>query len=348
MNKPEVDIIVPVFNYGHFLDDCLQSVVTQTFRNFKVIVIDNASTDNTQEVAESWCENDSRITYVRNETNIGSSHSCIKAYRMGEAPYVVFLSADDQLAPSFLEKTTAGLDAYEDCSFAYSLCSRLQDGVNIFGQNLFLPMLPTGPHDILNYLAFTNWIYPSFSLIRRASLGEIGAFEIYESAKPEMLLQGLGDHFMWSNLCVAGKAYVVNERLGIYRIHGASETAKFRKGRRDIVELTFMNDYMFRFEHKFNLTLRLLAKINSIGRLATDFGVVRIALEMTHSSKFSEVVEPVKRELLEALRQVLIDFVYDVAPEDPSSKRKLDKPEHIEMLNEYLSNEDSAILKRFG
>ena len=347
MSKPEVDIIVPTYNYGHFLDSCLGSVVAQTFGDFNVIVIDNASTDDTQGIAAAWCARDPRIRYVRNGTNIGSSHSCIKAYRMGEAPYVVFLSADDQLAPTFLEKTVAGLNAQPDCSFAYSLCSRLVNEQPVFGQNLFLPVLPTGPHDILNYLAFTNWIYPSFSLIRRASLGEIGAFEIYESARPEMLLQGLGDHFMWANLSVAGKAYVVNERLGIYRIHGASETSKFRKGRRDIVELTFMDDYIFRFEHKFGLLVRLLSKINSIGRLATDFGVVHIALEMAHSSKFSEIVAPVKRELLETLRQVLADFIYDVAADELSSGRKLDTPEHMQLLDEYLTDEDPSILRRF-
>mgnify|MGYP001066765406 CR=1 FL=1 len=348
MDKPEVDIIVPVYNYGRFLDGCLQSVVDQTFGNFSVIVIDNASTDDTEAIATAWCARDRRIRYVRNDSNIGSSKSCIKAYRMGEAPYAMFLAADDQLLPTFLEKTAHGLDAHPDCSFAYSLCSRLVDDRSVFGQNLFLPLLPTGPHNILNYLAFTNWIYPSFSLVRRASQGRSGVFDIYETARPEMLLQGLGDHFMWVNLSKTGNAYVVNERLGMYRIHGDSETSKFRKGRRDIVELTYLNDYIFRYETDFALIPRLLSKTNSMGRLATDFGIVRIALEMAHSSKFSEIVAPVKRELLEALRQVLANFVYDVAPDDPSSARKLDKPEHIRLLDEYLADEDPAILRRFS
>ncbi|MBI5007562.1 MAG: glycosyltransferase family 2 protein [Nitrosomonadales bacterium] len=347
MNKPEVDIIVPVYNYGRFLDGCLQSVADQTFGNFSVIVIDNASTDDTEEIATAWCARDQRIRYVRNDSNIGSSKSCIKAYRMGAAPYAMFLAADDQLLPTFLEKTAHGLDANPDCSFAYSLCSRLVDERPVFGQNLFLPLLPTGPHNILNYLAFTNWIYPSFSLVRRAAQGKSGVFDIYETAKPEMLLQGLGDHFMWVNLSKTGNAYVVNERLGRYRIHGDSETSKFRKGRRDIVELTFLNDYIFRYETDFGLVPRLLSKANSMGRLATNFGVVRMALEMAHSDKFREVVEPVKREFLEALRQVLSDFRYDVAESDPMGSRKMDSIEHIRLLDEYLAAGDPAILKRF-
>lgn len=347
MSKSEVDIIVPVFNYGIFLDACLKSVVEQTFRDFTVIVIDNASTDDTEEIAKSWCACDSRIRYVRNDSNIGSSRSCIKAYRMGVAPYVIFLAADDQLEPTFLEKTTHGLNAHPECSFAYSLCSRLVEDQPVFGENLFLPLLPTGPCNILNYLAFTNWIYPSFSLIRRASLGEIGAFEIYETAKPEMLLQGLGDHFMWCNLSRAGKAYVVNERLGTYRIHGASETSKFRKGRRDIVELTFLNDYIFRFENSFDLTVRLLAKANSMGRLATNFGIVRMALEMAHSDKFREIVEPAKDDFFTALRQVLTDFIYDVAENEAAGARKIDSVEHIRLLDEYIAHGDPSILQRF-
>lgn len=347
MNNPKVDVIVPVYNYGIFLDDCLESVVGQTFRNFSVIVIDNASTDDTSEVAQSWCARDDRIRYVRNETNIGPSKSCIKAYRMGDAPYAMFLAADDLLLPTFLEKAVCGLDDHPDCSFAYALCSRLVDDQIIFGENLFLPYLPTGPHNITNHLAFTNWIYPSFSVIRRSGLGRTDLFEVYEKSRPEMILQGLGDHFMWLNLCKAGNAYVLNERLGTYRIHNASETSKFRKGRRDIIELTYLNDYLFRFETDFDLIPRLLAKVNSMGRLATSLGVVRIALEMALSDKFQEVVAPVKMEFLRALRKVLEEFKYDVDDSEPAHSRTMDTLEHIHLLDEYLAEENPLILKKF-
>lgn len=347
MNKPRVDVIVPVYNYGRFLDACLESVVNQTFGDFGVVVIDNASTDNTQDVAEAWCRRDARIRYVRNETNIGSSKSCIKAHRMTDSDYVIYLAADDQLAPSFLEKTVAGLDGHPDCSFAYSLCSRLVADQIAFGQNLFLPELPTGPHQIINYLAFTNWIYPSFALIRRSAMKKTELFEVYEREKPEMILQGLGDHFMWVNLSAVGSAYVVNERLGIYRIHGDSETSRFRIGRRDIVELTFLNDYIFRYELDFELVPRLLAKTNSIGRLATNFGVVRVALEMINSDKFKEVVAPVKAKFLAALNRVLADFKYDVDQSDPACSRLLDTEQHIRLLQEYIERDDPSLLRQF-
>lgn len=347
MNPPDIDIIVPVYNYGHFLDSCLASIVAQTYRNYSVIVIDNASTDNTESVARSWCQRDARFCYVRNEVNIGSSQSCIKAYHMGQAPYVVFLAADDQWQPTFLEQTIHGLKQYPECVISYALCSRLIDDQVVFGENLFLPRLPTGPHYLLHYLAFTNWIYPSFCIFRRAAQAGSGVFEIYQTARPEMLLQGLGDHYMWVNLSKKGNAYAVNERLGIYRIHPDSETSKFRKGRRDIVELTFLNDYLFRYEMDFDLVTRLLAKVNSMGRLATNLGIARVALEMIHSDKFRDVIEPVKEDFLQALRRMLRDFKYDVAEDSPASHRTLDKPEHIRLLDEYLDTRSPDILKRF-
>jgi hypothetical protein len=184
-------------------------------------------------------------------------------------------------------------------------------------------------------------------LIRRNAIFRISAFEVYETAKPEMILQGLGDHFMWLNLSKVGQAWVVNERLGTYRIHGQSETSKFRLGRRDIIELTFLNDYIFRYEHDFGLVPRLLSKVNAMGRLATNFGVVRIALEMMHSDKFHEVVAPVKAEFLSALRQVLEDFNYDVADNDPARMRRLDSQAHINLLDRYLSGPDPELLKHF-
>lgn len=345
--KTRVDVIVPVYNYGRFLDACLESVVTQSFSDFGVIVIDNASTDNTRELAEAWCRRDGRIRYVRNEANIGSSKSCIKAYRMTDSDYVMYLAADDQIAPTFLEKTVAGLDANPECAFAYSLCSRLIDDRIVFGENLFLPELETGPHQIINYLAFTNWIYPSFALIRRESVKKTDLFGVYEREKPEMILQGLGDHFMWVNLSAVGSAYVVNERLGAYRIHGDSETSKFRVGRRDIVELIFLNDHVFRYELDFELVPRLLAKANSMGRLATNFGVVRMALEMINSDKFKAVVTPVKTEFLAALSQVLADFKYDVEPSNPASTRLLDSERHIHLLHQYMDRDDPELLQQF-
>jgi glycosyltransferase involved in cell wall biosynthesis len=347
MSAAEIDVIVPVYNYGHFLHDCLHSVFSQTFRDFNVIIIDNASTDDTEQISREWCERDSRFRYVRNETNIGSTKSCIKAYHLGSAPYVIFLSADDQLETTFLEKAINGLNSNEDCAFAYALCSRIINDQVVFGQNLFLPLLPTGPHDLIDYLAFTNWIYPSFCLIRRASLVQAELFQLYQSLKPGMLLQGLGDHFMWLRLISVGRTYVINERLGRYRIHNNSETSKFRVGRRDIVELTFLNDFIFRYETDFELVPRLLSKANSMGRLATNFGIVRMALEMTFSDKFKEVVAPVRMEFLRTLRTMLSDFQYDVAESDPSSSRTLDSLEHIRLLDEYLAQEDPEILAKF-
>lgn len=333
--KNKVDIIVSVYNYGHFLGACLNSVIKQTYGHYSVLIIDNASTDNSEEIARSYVKKDNRLSYIRNESNLGSSASQIKAYHLMSNDFVLFLSADDQIEPSFLEKTVAGLESHPTCAFSYTLCNRVTDGELVFGEGLFLPELPTGEHDILKYLAFTNWIYPSFCLTRRVAIEGSDVFRKFSD--PRMVLRGLGDHFFWLNLSTQGNAFAIHERLGKYRLHSASETTALRKGRRDIVELTFLCDYIFCVECKYELVLGLLAKVNSFGRLATNFGIVRVAIEMLESDKFSEIMHPVREEFLQTLLKICDDFVFDVDNSLLTRNRKIDKPEHIEMLRNYLT-----------
>ena len=119
-SSPRVDVIIPTYNYGCYLEECLTSVLNQTFNDYAVLIIDNASEDNTQQIANRWIKKDPRFTYVRNETNIGLIGSSRKSYALTRAELILLLSADDLLEPLFLEKTVAALDQHPECSFAYS------------------------------------------------------------------------------------------------------------------------------------------------------------------------------------------------------------------------------------
>jgi glycosyltransferase involved in cell wall biosynthesis len=70
MTTPKVSVVIPTYNYAHFLDETIQSVLNQTFLDFELIIVDNNSTDNTEEVVKNYLS-DNRVSFYKNDTNIG-------------------------------------------------------------------------------------------------------------------------------------------------------------------------------------------------------------------------------------------------------------------------------------
>ncbi|MDP3443173.1 MAG: glycosyltransferase family 2 protein [Ignavibacteria bacterium] len=101
----KVSILIPVFNREKFISDCIQSALEQTFSNFEVIVVDNASTDSTWEICQHFANNDSRVRIYRNEFNIGPVQNWLRCAAEARGNYGKFLFSDDLMFPEFLEIT---------------------------------------------------------------------------------------------------------------------------------------------------------------------------------------------------------------------------------------------------
>ena len=92
-----VDVGVPCYRYGHFLRECVQSILTQHGVTVRVLILDDASPDNTPEVGTALAREDSRVTYRRHTENRGHIATYNEALDWAEADYVMILSADDML-----------------------------------------------------------------------------------------------------------------------------------------------------------------------------------------------------------------------------------------------------------
>jgi glycosyltransferase involved in cell wall biosynthesis len=73
MSIPAVTVLMTVFNAGRFLDSSIRSILNQTFRDFEFLIVDDASTDGSAEVANAWATKDPRIRIIRNEENRGQT-----------------------------------------------------------------------------------------------------------------------------------------------------------------------------------------------------------------------------------------------------------------------------------
>lgn len=99
---PAVSIIVPVFNSDPYLSRCLDSILTQTFLDFEVLVIDDGSTDSSALKVREYCRKDSRVHLIQQE-NQGQGAARNKALDQAKGDYVLFVDADDEISPCMLE-----------------------------------------------------------------------------------------------------------------------------------------------------------------------------------------------------------------------------------------------------
>src|SRR5690349_8083201 len=119
MSSPNVSVLVPTYNYARFLDKAIQSVLRQTYKNFELIIVDDNSTDDTDQVVQKYLA-DERVSYHKNSSNLGLPGNWNKCLSLAKGTYIKFLMADDEFHPTMLEKFTAILDQFPCVSIVTS------------------------------------------------------------------------------------------------------------------------------------------------------------------------------------------------------------------------------------
>ena len=103
MRQCELSVIVPVYNGERFLEDTLNSILRQTYKDFELILIDDGSTDNTPRICEKYAQKDERIK-VLHQRNSGQSDARYNGYKMAlDNTSILFLDADDIFSPDMFE-----------------------------------------------------------------------------------------------------------------------------------------------------------------------------------------------------------------------------------------------------
>lgn len=114
-----VDVIVPCYRYGRFLRDCVGSVLDQSLADVRILIIDDASPDNTPEVAAALAAEDRRVEVRRHAVNRGHIATYNEGIEWVAADYMLLLSADDFLLPGALERAVTFLDDHPEVGFVY-------------------------------------------------------------------------------------------------------------------------------------------------------------------------------------------------------------------------------------
>lgn len=111
---PRVSIGLPVYNGEKYVREAIESVLAQTFKDFELIISDNASTDQTEKICQEYAAKDPRVHYYRNAKNLGAAKNFNRVFELSSGEYFKWLAADDCLKPRFISDCIKVLEANPD------------------------------------------------------------------------------------------------------------------------------------------------------------------------------------------------------------------------------------------
>jgi len=141
INSPLVTIGVSSFNYSRFIDNSLNSLLTQTYKNTEIIIIDDCSSDDCPQKIEAWIKrNNITCTYIRHEKNQGITKTTNEIVRLAKGKYITFLATDDMMMPDRVEKQVNQLEeAGEEYGLSYSDVELIDEDDNVLGSDFYRP-----------------------------------------------------------------------------------------------------------------------------------------------------------------------------------------------------------------
>lgn len=211
---PLVSFIVPCYNFGRFLPECIGSILHQTYRNFEILIMDDCSSDDTPEVAASF--QDSRVSHVRNEVNVGHLRNYNKGLKMAHGKYIWLISADDYLRKSSaLERYVEFLEAHPQVGFAFSRGVSVEDGretrvIGEWGEN---DLILEGHEFVCRALSEHMVVAPSV-IARKECYDKISAFPLDMPHR--------GDTYMWCRWALEVDVGYFADAMVSYRLHDRS------------------------------------------------------------------------------------------------------------------------------
>jgi glycosyltransferase involved in cell wall biosynthesis len=132
-SNPRVVIGLLVYNGEKYLAETIESILAQTYTNFRLVIGDNVSTDSTEAICRHYAALDSRIVYHRNPENVGASGNHNVVFQPGDAPYFKWASHDDLIAPDYLRRCVELLDQNPSIGVAHSRSYQIDETGRLLG-----------------------------------------------------------------------------------------------------------------------------------------------------------------------------------------------------------------------
>jgi glycosyltransferase involved in cell wall biosynthesis len=210
-----IDVIIPCYNYGHFLYQCVNSVLGQVGVDVRVLVIDDASPDNSAEVAVALARENSRVTVIRHSTNKGHINTYNEGIEWASADYMLLLSADDYLLPGALNRAADLMHVHPEVGFTFGNVIELSDSGNETpSKSIIKATRILKGHEFIELSGADNLVATCSAVVRTELQKRLGG---YRDELPHT-----GDMEMWLRFAAHASVGFIPAYQGVYRCHGAN------------------------------------------------------------------------------------------------------------------------------
>lgn len=200
-----VSVIMPSYNTARFIKETVESVLAQTYKNWELIIVDDCSADNTDEVVSGFLS-DTRIRYIKNEKNSGAAVSRNRALREAKGKWIAFLDSDDLWEAEKLEKQIAFMKS-NNCHFSYTNYVEIDEESKPNGKSV------TGPKRVTKRGMYNYCWMGCLTVMYDAE--KVGLIQIKDIRKNN-------DYAMWLKVCEKADCYLLDDMLARYRKRSGS------------------------------------------------------------------------------------------------------------------------------
>jgi glycosyltransferase involved in cell wall biosynthesis len=218
--SPKVSFVVPCYKFGHLLEDCVRSILSQSCPDLEILIMDDCSPDNTPEVGRALAQLDPRVRYIRNEPNLGHLRNYNKGIDLARGEYIWLISADDRLRrPYALQRYLDVMERRPEIGFA--CCPAIE--MDSEKETKLAEYSVLAERDIVfpseafyEKLITHNPVIAAAGLVRKACYEKCGAFPLD--------LPYAGDWYLWSIFSRHFSVAYFAEPMVNYRQHSQSMT----------------------------------------------------------------------------------------------------------------------------
>ncbi len=236
-----VSIVMPSYNTAKYIGASIRSVLAQSYSNWELIIVDDCSTDDTDNVVKQYLT-DNRIRFLKNEKNSGAAVSRNRALREAKGKWIAFLDSDDLWKPDKLEKQITFMEC-KNCDFSYTQYYEIDEDSKQIGR------IVDGPK-IITKLKMYQYCWPG-CLTVMYNAERIGVIQIADLKKNN-------DYAIWLKAIKKADCYLLAEQLAMYRRRSGSIS------NRSHIELLKWHYRLFRFGEKYSVLKSLFYTVSNL------------------------------------------------------------------------------------
>lgn len=243
IDEPLVSVIIPNYNHALYLEERLKSVLSQTYNNIEVIILDDCSTDNSMDVIEHYRDNPKVKHIVRNSKNSGSPFvQWHKGLLLSKGGFVWIAESDDSCNSNFLHEMMSFMTK-DDIAFGFCR-SRLYSPNGAFST----PKLqdPLNKNFIIEGREFVRRFLSGYNIVLNTSSCVFNKKYALMISPIYQKLKGAGDWLFWIEMSEKGKVFFLNDACNYYRQHSQNTTKKLYNNGTNFIENKEIFNYLKR------------------------------------------------------------------------------------------------------